>query len=817
MANVLEVEGLRTEFHLRDANVKAVDGVSFSVGEGECVGLVGESGCGKSTTGLSIMKLLPNVGHITAGSASLGGRDLVPLPEPEMRRLRGNDVAMIFQDPMTSLNPTWTIGRQIAEPVRLHRGASKQQARERALEVLTLVGMPRPEERLDYYPHQLSGGLRQRVMIAMALACDPKLLIADEPTTALDVTIQAQILDLIDDLRQRLKMAVLLITHDMGVIASRTDRVMVMYAGKIVEGASTDELFAAMRHPYSEALLSSIPRLTQDRSRRLYSIPGLPPDLSSEIVGCRFAQRCRYATDECRQQEPLLAPGLVAPSPGSGVGDTASPSVLGANPTGEHVVACFHPVGVSTAVGGAGAGLAAAALDRLGRADPAASLTGDPLDVAVELPGETPLAPAAPPGAAAPAAAVPLDDAAVGAAGQMLRDEDTFSAVAGAFAASATGGAGVAYVAERPPGWGNGSAGGWWPGGDDDPFAGAPVVLELDHLVKEYSVTSGAVVQRKVGTVKAVSDVSFTVHRGETFGLVGESGCGKTTIGRLVVALERPTAGQVRFEGQTISSLHGAELRARRRDLQLMFQDPYASLDPRMRVGSIVSEPLVVQRIGSRQERRARVNELLGEVGLASRSSSLYPHEFSGGQRQRIGLARALALNPHLIVADEPVSALDVSIQAQILNLMRSLQQTHGLTYVVISHDLAVIKYLADTIGVMYLGKLVEVGPANEVYARTAHPYTQGLIDTIPMPDPVLARARRREAVRGELPSAINPPSGCRFRTRCPLAQDVCAEVEPPMIPFGPRHQAACHFPLQNPTGVPVGATAGAASTGSAS
>ncbi|HTW99627.1 MAG TPA: ABC transporter ATP-binding protein, partial [Acidimicrobiales bacterium] len=309
MANVLEVRDLRTEFHLRDANVQAVDGVSFSVGEGECVGLVGESGCGKSTTGLSIMQLLPNVGHVTGGSVRLADRELVNLPEGEMRKLRGNDVAMIFQDPMTSLNPTWTIGRQIAEPVRLHWGASKHQARERALEVLQLVGMPRPEERLDYYPHQLSGGLRQRVMIAMALACDPKLLIADEPTTALDVTIQAQILDLIDSLRSRLRMAVLLITHDMGVIASRTDRVMVMYAGKIAEGAGTDKLFASMRHPYAEALLSSIPRLNQDRSQRLYSIPGLPPDLSENIAGCRFAPRCRYATDQCWAVEPLLAPG----------------------------------------------------------------------------------------------------------------------------------------------------------------------------------------------------------------------------------------------------------------------------------------------------------------------------------------------------------------------------------------------------------------------------------------------------------------------------------------------------------------------------
>ncbi len=711
---VLEVDDLRTEFHLRHANVKAVDGVSFSVRAGECVGLVGESGCGKSTTGLSVMKLLPGAGHITGGAIRLQGRDLVPLSEEQMRKVRGDDVAMIFQDPMTSLNPTWTIGRQIAEPVRLHKGASKSEALERAVEVLRLVGMPKPEERLRQYPHQLSGGLRQRVMIAMALSCEPKLLIADEPTTALDVTIQAQILDLIDELRSNLDMAVLLITHDMGVIAARTDRVMVMYAGKIVEGATTGELFGTMRHPYSEALFESIPRLDQDRNQRLYSIPGLPPDLSRDLVGCRFAARCRYVTDQCRAEEPLLAPGE-GPSPSSGAPETDNPSVLGtrAGDPGEHAFACYHPVALR-------------ATGSPGQAGPPAT-SGDAVPAAPQITLNEPERPV-----------------------------------------------------ERAP---------------------REVVLKLDRLVKEYSVTSGAVIQRNIGTVKAVSDVSFTVRRGETFGLVGESGCGKTTIGRLVVALERPSGGAVRFEDEEVSRLRGPALRRRRRDLQLMFQDPYASLDPRMRVRSIVREPLVIQHLGSRADQDRRVDELLGEVGLSARAAELYPHEFSGGQRQRIGLARALALNPKLIVADEPVSALDVSIQAQILNLMRSLQARHDLTYIVISHDLAVVKYLADTIGVMYLGKLVEIGPAEQVYASAAHPYTQGLIDTIPVPDPAIAKAKRAGAMQGELPSAISPPSGCRFRTRCPFAQDRCAEEEPLMRPFGNEHLAACHFPLQAPLG----------------
>jgi peptide/nickel transport system ATP-binding protein len=700
---VLEVDGLCTEFHLRHATARAVDTVSFSVRTGECLGLVGESGCGKTTIGLSVLKLLPQVGHITSGAVRLNGRDLVGLDEREMRRVRGNEIAMIFQDPMTSLNPTWTIGRQIAEPVRIHRGTSKKEALKRAVEVLNLVGMPRPEERLSQYPHQLSGGLRQRVMIAMALACEPKLLIADEPTTALDVTIQAQILDLIDSLRQRLDMAVLLITHDMGVIASRTDRVMVMYAGKIIEGAGTAELFGTIRHPYSEALFESIPRLDQDRERRLYSIPGVPPDLSTELVGCRFAPRCQYATEVCLEQEPLLTPSprpteapLEPPSPWPGEG------------ANEHVFACYHPVAATRA-------------ERLafhqGGTDQAE------------------------PGEAARATARPLHGA----------------------------------TAERE------------------------VLLQVSRLEKVYSVTAGAVVQRVVGTVKAVSDVSFSLRRGETLGLVGESGCGKTTIGRLVVGLERPSGGAVYFEGEEVSALKGTRLRRRRRDLQLMFQDPYSSLDPRMRVGSIVGEPLRIQHFGTGGEREQRVREVLAEVGLSPKAANLYPHEFSGGQRQRIGLARALVLHPKLIVADEPVSALDVSIQAQILNLVRSLQERHDLTLIVISHDLAVLKYLADTIGVMYLGKLVEIGPASEIYARAAHPYTQGLIDTIPVPDPEIARSHRGPAVKGELPSSIAPPTGCRFRTRCPFAQAICAEQEPPLRPFGTGHQAACHFPLQTP------------------
>jgi peptide/nickel transport system ATP-binding protein len=759
-APVLEVDDLRTEFHLRTVNVRAVDGVSFSVRTGECLGLVGESGCGKTTIGLSVMKLLPNVGHVTGGAVRLNGNDLVPLTEPEMRKVRGNDIGMIFQDPMTSLNPTWTIGRQIAEPVRLHKKATKQEALDRAVEVLRLVGMPRPEERLHQYPHQLSGGLRQRVMIAMALSCEPRLLIADEPTTALDVTIQAQILDLIDELRSRLDMAVLLITHDMGVIASRTDRVMVMYAGKIIEGAGTGDLFDTMRHPYSEALFQSIPRLNQDRRERLYSIPGLPPDLGRELAGCRFRPRCRYGTEVCAQHEPLLSSGA-GPSPSADMAADATaihPGGQGgrgplAGEPGEHLFACFHPVVATPAE--------RLAFQRRGN-EAAASVAEEELHVEV------------PAGSADPA---PW----------------------GATSPPAPAGPTVRAVVARPPANGDpGGAGPGWTGPGEIGIAPPEVALLVDHVEKLYDVTAGVVLQRSIGTVKAVSDVSFSVRRGETFGLVGESGCGKTTIGRLVVALEKPTRGAVRFESEEVSALKGGKLRQRRRELQLMFQDPYASLDPRMRVRSIIREPLRIQSIGTAHEQDERVSEVLREVGLPPKSADLYPHEFSGGQRQRIGLARALVLHPKLIVADEPVSALDVSIRAQILNLMRSLQERHDLTYIVISHDLAVVKYLADTIGVMYLGKLVEIGPADELYSHAAHPYTQGLIDTIPIPDPSAAQ-KQKAAVTGELPSAISPPSGCRFRTRCPFAQERCADEEPLLRPFGNGHRAACHFPLQTP------------------
>jgi peptide/nickel transport system ATP-binding protein len=453
------------------------------------------------------------------------------------------------------------------------------------------------------------------------------------------------------------------------VIAGRADRVAVMYAGRIVETAGTATLFRSPRHPYTEALFEALPdrAATDPAVKRLYNIPGQPPDLTDPPPGCKFGPRCRYARDACVQSEPSLTTSA-----------------------GGSAYRCFFPVdGVTVS----------------------------------------------------------------------KTEASVFD----------------------PQGY----------GGHGD------ALLQIDGLVKNYNVTAGAVLQRKVGQVSAVADVSFSVPKGSTFGLVGESGCGKTTIGRLIVGMEKASGGTISFGGDDLTRARGKE-RARR--VQLMFQDSYAAMDPRMRVGTILREPLTIQGLGSRTEQNKRIAAIVDEVGLPAKAVDRYPHEFSGGQRQRLGLARALILRPDLIVADEPVSALDVSIQAQILNLMKDLQRENELTYLFISHDLAVVRYMADTIGVMYLGKLVEIGPADDVYARPVHPYTRGLIDTVPVADPSAERAKEHLGVRGELPSAIAPPSGCRFRTRCPFAQEICAEQEPPLRPFGAAgHQAACHFPLSQP------------------
>ncbi|MEU7201118.1 ABC transporter ATP-binding protein [Streptomyces sp. NPDC045470] len=679
-APLLSVEDLHVEITGRGRTVHALDGVHLDLAPGEALGVVGESGCGKTMTALSVLGLLPKGGRITGGRILFrdGGTgadrttDLAAAPGPVLRGVRGNTIGMVFQDPLTSLNPTMTIGAQVAEPLLLHKEITRRQAWAKAEETLRLVGMPQPAERMRNHPHQLSGGMRQRVAIAMALVCEPRLLIADEPTTALDVTTQHQILELIDDLRTRLGMAMILVTHDLGVIAKRVDQVAVMYGGKVAERAGVHRLFATPRHRYTQALLAALPERATGQRTTLATIPGLPPTLVTRPVGCRFAPRCAFASERCRTEEPELS------------ADT------------DHGYACFHPV---------------------------------------ESPAE----------------------------------ERATGHEPGTAATSSTS---VSAPAAREP------------------------LLTLTGVTKHYALHAGPFARRKgAGEVGAVAGVSLTVARGETFGIVGESGCGKSTLGRMVVGLEPPTDGTIRFAGRDIGALTRRELRAHRRDVQLMFQDSYASMDPRMRVGTILREPLVIQGIGDRAAQERRVAALLDDVGLPRGAVDRYPHEFSGGQRQRLGLARALALSPSLVVADEPVSALDVSVQAQILNLMRDLQRDKGLTYLFISHDLAVVRHLADTVGVMYLGKLVETGPARDVFEHPLHPYTRGLLDTVNAPDPAAPAAGT--PLPGETPSAAAPPSGCRFRTRCPVARARCAESEPePTGPTAPGHRVACHFPL---------------------
>jgi peptide/nickel transport system ATP-binding protein len=696
MADLLTITDLHTEIRLAGATVHAVNGISLSLAAGECLGLVGESGCGKTMTVRSILRLLPPGGVITSGSIALDGTDLAQLPEELLQKIRGSEIGMIFQDPSSALDPTMTVGSQIAESVIVHKGADKQAALARAVDVLRLVRMPEPERVAGQYPHELSGGMRQRSMIAAAIACEPRLLIADEPTTALDVTTQREILELLDDLRRDLGMAVILVTHDLGVIGGRTDKVAVMYGGRIIEQAATHEVFATPRHPYTEALFDALPELAVQGSRALYSIPGRPPDMSTDSAGCSFAPRCRYAQDWCSAH----APALDGDHPG-------------------HIYACFFPVG---SVFGRGDGQARRAMP-----------------VSAWVSGRDP---------------------------SPRRS-----------AASADGGS------SRGP------------------------LLRVTGLVKDFPVTAG-LLRRKVGAVSAVADVSFELAAGETLGLVGESGCGKTTIARLLVGLEKVDAGSIEFAGTDLARLSPRQRRSQGTGIQLMFQDAFASLDPMMRVRSILREPLLIQKTGRRRSHRRLVNRILDEVGLPADAADRLPREFSGGQRQRLALARALIQRPALIVADEPVSALDVSVQAQILNLMRKLQRQYGLSYLFISHDLSVIRYMADSIGVMYLGKLVEVGPAEMICAAPGHPYTRGLIDAVPVVTPDAGAAQFGAGLSGEPPAATDPPSGCRFHTRCPLAQEVCARQEPQLQPHSAAGQlVACHFPLREAVGSPPAAS----------
>ena len=677
---LLNIQDLHTDIEIRSGVVHALSGVDLYVNPGETLGIVGESGSGKTMTALSLMGLLPQGGRVSSGSIYLDGQDLTKMPLHAKRKLRGTKVGMIFQDPLTSLNPTMKIGLQVCEPLRVHKNMSKKDALERAVEILKRVGMPRPEIVINNYPHQLSGGMRQRVMIAMALVCEPRILIADEPTTALDVTTQMQILDLIDELRDEYQMGVILITHDLGVVAGHTDRVAVMYAGRIVETAPTKTLFTEPKHRYTSSLMAALPERALAAGTKLFSIPGAPPSLTNLPVGCRFASRCLWAGAECVDRYPDL--------PGEGF----------------HTYSCFHPV-----------------------------QEGDesPAELQAKLEGSAPV------------------------------DE-----------AVAEPGAPVVY------------------GEVDDTVE---VLLDVKEASREYASSGSGFLKRDKGVVSAVDRVSITLKKGETYGLVGESGCGKSTMGRLIAGLEPPSGGAIELGGRDLATLKGRDAVRIHRDVQMMFQDSYAAMDPRMRIDQILAEPMSIQKTGNTRQIAERIMEIIEQVGLTEEILDRYPHEFSGGQLQRIGFARSLTLAPDLIVADEPVSALDVSVQAQVLNLMKDLQAELGLSYLFISHDLAVVQYMADRIGVMYLGRIVEEGPAKEVVENPKHPYTKALIDSIPVPDPEFSHDDQAIKLTGEPPSAVNPPKGCRFRPRCPFAGEEC-KMQPLLTEE--THRVACHHPL---------------------
>jgi len=658
---VLAARGLTTDLGSETNPVHAVDNVDITLHRGETMVLLGESGCGKSMIALSLMRLLPPSGRIVRGEVALQGRSLLGLPEVEMRRERGGRIGMIFQEPMTSLNPVMKVGEQVAEAVRLHDPQHAKQPRDRVLELFRAVGIPDPERRIDEYPHQLSGGMKQRVMIAMALAGRPEVLIADEPTTALDVTIQAQVLDLLKQLQRETGMAILLITHDLGVVAEMADTVGVMYAGQLVETAGARDFFAQPNHPYSRKLFRSLPSAAK-REQDLDMIKGMVPPLSREFRLCRFRDRCEAAQEICGGALP----------PWRGTPDSG--------------YRCH-------------------------------------------------LAP----------------------------DQISLTATAGLSSIDST-----------------------------VPVVSGPL-MQVQGLKVHFPIRRG-VLRRTVGHVKAVDGVDLQLYPGRTLALVGESGCGKTTVGKgILQLLDTATGGSVQFDGTDLTRTRGESLRRLRREFQIIFQDPASSMNPRMLVEDIVVEGMQAQRIGgSRVQRRERAVQLLSQVGLSAEALGRYPHEFSGGQRQRIAIARALAVSPRLIVCDEPTSALDVSVQAQVLNLLKELQQSLQLSYLFITHNIAVVSYLADEVAVMYLGRIVESGPVKQILEGACHPYTQALLNAVPVPDP----EHRREVLRleGDMPSPANPPTGCHFHERCPHAEARCREAYPPQVSIDDEagHKVSC-------------------------
>ena len=665
----LRVRGLTVTFVGSGRAVPAVRGIDFDVDANQVLGIVGESGSGKSVASLAISGLLPPTAHVT-GSIQLDGVEVTTLDPESMRKMRGRDVGMVFQDPTTTLNPVFPIGRQVIEGQVSHGQVAPGQAAQRAIELLREVDIPDPQNRVNQYPHQFSGGMRQRAVIAMAMSGRPRLIIADEPTTALDVTVQAQVLAVLAKRQADTGAAVILITHDLGVVAEVAHKVAVMYGGRIVESGPVQDIFTQPRHPYTVGLLRSIPRIDTLDSR-LVPIMGQPPTPTQLPSGCTFHPRCAIGRDRpvCAAQDPAL----------QAVGDG-------------HSSACHFP-------------------------DEVARLLADTAPVAHAAPD----------------------------AGQAL--------------------------SARP----------------------GQALLEVERLQVFYPVKSG-LLRRRTGWVRAVDGVSLALRAGETVGLVGESGCGKTTAGRAIMGLIPKTGGRVSFDGQDITSLPREGMRRVRRHMQYIFQDPYSSLNPVLSVGDIVAEPLRIHGLFDSLGGARWVSELFELVGLSSTMVNRYPQEFSGGQRQRIGIARALALKPRLLILDEPVAALDVSIQAQVINLLQDLQRELSLAYLFIAHDLSVVRHISDRVAVMYLGRIVEESTKSTLYQTPTHPYTQSLMSAVPVPDPSARATRRRILLEGDIPNPASPPTGCHFHPRCFKATELCRRESPPYVAYPglPTH-VACH------------------------
>jgi peptide/nickel transport system ATP-binding protein len=738
---LLSLRDLRTHFRTPEGPARAVDGVSFDIPAGETYALVGESGCGKSVTALSILRLVPEPpGYHAGGGILFDGHDLARLPRAAMRSIRGDRISMIFQEPMTALNPVLTIGNQVGEVLMLHRGMGAAEARRASIEILNHVGIPDAGKRVDEYPHQFSGGMRQRVMIAMALACRPDLLIADEPTTALDVTIQDQILALIRDLRREFGTAVLLITHDMGVVYENADRVGVMYAGRVVEEAAREVLFREPAHPYTQLLMEALPsRGTPGRA--LTTIPGRVPKATHFPEGCRFNNRCPYVMERCRRESP--------PAYAAGPGHTAE---------------CFL-LDQEEARKGRGSRVEGGEEPTPRFADP--SKEGRFAEVSEAVDGEEPTPRFADPSKEGRFAEVRRPGGGWGGGIPSTLDTRHSSLV-------------TRHI-PSPEGWPKAGVG-----------SSSSPLLSVRALTMHFLIRAG-LFKRVVGRVRAVDGVDFTIRRGETLALVGESGCGKTTVGKCLVRLLEPTGGEIVFDGDPIGGLKRAALKPYRRRMQMIFQDPYSSLNPRRAIGHTLMEGMETHGVGAnRADRIARLRDLLPRVGLDPDMVDRYPHEFSGGQRQRIGLARALAVEPGLIVCDEATSSLDVSVQAQILNLLRRLQTELGLAYLFISHDISVIRHISDRTAVMYLGRIVETGATDPVTSSPAHPYTRALMAAVPRID---GQGRVRLDVAGDVPSPAKPPPGCPFHPRCPYAIPACADAVPPLepVPDHPDRLVACN------------------------